>query len=146
MEPTPNENSRVTLTNTRDELGVRKVPFNWELASRDLDSMYRSFTIVAQELGRLKLGRLRIDLDQETQQLPDNVYGSFHHMGTTRMHNNSTHGGVDENCKVHGLTNLYVAGSSVFPAAGNANPTLKILRFTLSLPTELKRHWRETRP
>jgi choline dehydrogenase-like flavoprotein len=39
------------------------------------------------------------------------------------MHAEPTQGVVDENCQVHGIANLYIAGSSVFPTAGAANPT-----------------------
>ncbi len=48
-------------------------------------------------------------------------------MGTTRMHASSQQGVVDRNCQVHGVSNLFIAGSSVFPTFGTANPTLTIL-------------------
>ena len=53
--------------------------------------------------------------------------GGYHHMGTTRMSDRPEQGVVDRDCRVHGYANLYVAGSSVFPTAGWANPTLTIL-------------------
>ena len=37
-------------------------------------------------------------------------------------------GVVDSNCKVHGASNLFIAGSSVFPTGGYASPTLTMLR------------------
>ena len=58
-------------------------------------------------------------------------------MGTTRMHTDPKRGVVDTDCKVHGIDNLYVAGSSVFPAVGYSNPTLTILALTLRLADHL---------
>jgi choline dehydrogenase-like flavoprotein len=61
-------------------------------------------------------------------------------MGTTRMHDDPKQGVVDRNCRVHGVENLFVAGSSVFPTSGAANPTLTLLALTLRLSDHLKRH------
>ena len=60
-------------------------------------------------------------------------------MGTTRMHRDPTLGVVDENCRVHGVANLYVAGSSVFPTGGASNPTLTIVALALRLADHLKK-------
>ena len=123
-EQTPNPESRVTLSNLRDPLGVPKVRLNWQMQKSDWNNVYRSLEILGHELGRLSEGRLRITMDQSD---PDNLsYSGFHHMGTTRMNNNPSEGVVDESCRVHSLRNLYVAGSSVFPTSGWANPTLTL--------------------
>jgi len=42
-------------------------------------------------------------------------------------------GVVDENCQVHGVRGLYIAGGSVFPTSGHANPTLMLLAFAIRL-------------
>jgi choline dehydrogenase-like flavoprotein len=54
-------------------------------------------------------------------------------MGTTRMAHSPAEGVVDTDCRVHGIANLYVAGSSVFPCAGHANPTLTLVALCLRL-------------
>ena len=64
-------------------------------------------------------------------------------MGTTRMSNNEVNGVVDANCKVYGLANLFIAGSSVFPSVGYANPTLTIVALSLRLADRLKEKLRE---
>ena len=63
---------------------------------------------------------------------------SWHHMGTTRMAASPREGVVDADCRVHGTANLFVAGSSVFPTTGNANPTLTIVALALRLADHLK--------
>jgi choline dehydrogenase-like flavoprotein len=47
-------------------------------------------------------------------------------------------GVVDVNCQVHGVRGLYVAGGSVFPTSGHANPTLMILALAIRLADTLK--------
>jgi choline dehydrogenase-like flavoprotein len=59
-------------------------------------------------------------------------------MGTTRMHQNPRLGVVDANCQMHGLPNLFVAGSSVFPSCGYANPTLTIVALAIRIADRLK--------
>ena len=49
------------------------------------------------------------------------------------MSNNAVNGVVDQNCKIYGLANLFIAGSSVFPSAGYVNPTLTIVALSLRL-------------
>ena len=71
-------------------------------------------------------GRIRLDVDPRDQASYTIGYGN-HHMGTTRMSEDPKTGVVDANCRVHGLSNLYIAGSSVFPTSGAANPTLTLV-------------------
>jgi choline dehydrogenase-like flavoprotein len=59
-------------------------------------------------------------------------------MGTTRTHRDPALDVVDENCRVHTVANLYVAGSSVFPTGGACNPTLTIVALALRLADHLK--------
>lgn len=64
--------------------------------------------------------------------------GSYHHMGTTRMSRNPKQGVVNEHCQVHGINNLYIAGSSVFPTGGLSNPTLTIIALATRLADHIK--------
>ena len=84
------------------------------------------------------LGRLVIDNDLTTPEYNSLWAGTSHHMGTTRMHDDPRQGVVDWNSKVHGIANVYIAGSSVFPTGGYANPTLTIVAITLRLADHLK--------
>ena len=91
------------------------------------------------EVARTGFGRLRSSLeDGNDATWPEDMFGDQHHMGTTRMHRDPSLGVVNQNCRVHGVANLYVAGSSVFPTAGAANPTLTITALALRLANHLK--------
>ena len=46
-------------------------------------------------------------------------------------------GVVDRNCRVHGMANLYVAGSSVFGTPSYCNPTFTIVQLALRLGDHL---------
>ena len=58
-------------------------------------------------------------------------------MGGTRIGFNYKDSVVDTNLKLHGLNNLYVSGSSVFPSSGYANPTYTIVKLSLRLAEKI---------
>lgn len=131
VEPVPNPRSRVLLGEERDALGQPSVQLDWRLTP-DLEgeTIRRVVRVFATEVGRLGLGRVRVEMP-EGDDWSEKVVGSYHHMGTTRMHADPRQGVVDADCRVHRTRNLYVAGSSVFPTAGQANPTLTLLALAL---------------
>jgi choline dehydrogenase-like flavoprotein len=59
-------------------------------------------------------------------------------MGTTRMHDDPTRGVVNRDCQVHGIDNLYIAGSSVFTTAGSGTPTMTVVALALRLVDHLR--------
>ena len=63
--------------------------------------------------------------------------GGYHHMGGTRAGKNYLSSVVDENLKVHGIENLYISGSSVFPSSGHVNPTFTIVQLSFRLAEKL---------
>jgi len=91
--------------------------------------------------GRTGLGRVQLAewlLDNDDTAWPSFLSGGWHHMGTTRMHADPRKGVVDSECQVHGVGNLYVAGSGVFSTSGAPNPTLTLVALTLRLSDNLK--------
>ncbi|MDT8322137.1 MAG: GMC family oxidoreductase [Xanthomonadales bacterium] len=136
-EPTPNRNSRVSLSNQTDELGMRRLVLDWQILERDLEAIERVVARLALWLGRRGLGRLQFSrpISPETT---ERFSGGMHHMGTARMSRRAQNGVVDENCKVHGVDNLYVAGSAIFPTVGFSNPTLTITALALRLASHLR--------
>jgi choline dehydrogenase-like flavoprotein len=139
IEQAPNPDSRVLLGREVDRLGMNKVQLNWQVSSLDRRSMIRALEILGAEAGRAGIGRLRILLNED-EPWPNTLRGGWHLMGTTRMSENPRRGVVDRNCRVHGVSNLFVAGSSVFATAGSAPPTFTIVSLAIRLADHLKEH------
>src|SRR5207302_1877703 len=136
-ETAPDRDNRVTLTDAVDQLGVPKVRLRWKLTELDRRSATRSLEVIAAALGAHGLARIRSRALVE-ENFWDTVWGCSHHIGTARMHRDPGHGVVDAECRVHGIANLHVAGSAVFPRAGLANPTLTIVALALRLAAYLR--------
>jgi choline dehydrogenase-like flavoprotein len=138
IDPAPNPASRVTLSHERDALGMPKTRLDWRLSAIDHASVRRTLELLGAEVGRAGLGRLRIVLEGDDNHWPADLAGGYHHMGTTRMSDDPKHGVVDRHARVHGIANLYVAGSSVFTSAGSGTPTLTAVALALRLADHLK--------
>lgn len=134
-EQAPNPASRITLGEQTDALGIPRVHLHWQLGELDWASVRRAHELAARGMGFARLGRASVDL---AGPWPADMAGGNHHMGTTRMHANERQGVVDANGAVHGVPNLFVAGSSIFPTAGAANPTLTIVALALRLADHLR--------
>jgi len=140
LEPAPDPNNRITLTQERDALGQNKIRRYWRLAMPEKRTIRGAMRVIGEELGRLGLGRVKLAdwLLRDDDEWPDNLSGGPHHIGTTRMASNPRKGVVDATCRVYGTDNLYIAGSSVFPTTGYAHPTLTIVALALRLVEQLK--------
>ncbi|WP_156842003.1 FAD-dependent oxidoreductase [Novosphingobium aquimarinum] len=140
-EQAPNPDSRVVLGEDRDALGIPRVQLDWKLSELDVTSVAGLVGALRRELERKGLGRVEpADWLRDPSQgwVNDSLVsmhpiGGYHHMGTTRMATDRSAGVVDADCKVHGIANLHIAGSSVFPTGGWANPTLTIMALALRL-------------
>jgi choline dehydrogenase-like flavoprotein len=133
LEQAPNPDNRVMLGSDTDALGLRKPVLCWswtELEQRQLHGTRRRFADALEASGH---GRVEIASDGRE---PDP--NAHHHAGTTRMHLDPRSGVVDATCRVHGVENLFVAGASVFPTAGFANPTLTIVALAARLADHLR--------
>ena len=135
-EQSPNPDSRVELLAERDALGVPRASLRWQLADLDLRSYERAQELFGASLEQAGLGQVFTLLAPD--EVPVDLHAASHHMGTTRMHPSPRHGVVNEDSRVHGVANLSVAGSSVFPTGGFANPTLTILALALRLAEHLR--------
>jgi choline dehydrogenase-like flavoprotein len=136
-EPKPLPDSRVVLSGERDALGQRRLELRYARSPDIESSIRRTLELVARELGRAGVGRLRVDLDDTDRTRFEVPTIGFHLMGTTRMAADPRQGVVDADLRVHGTDNLYVASSSVFPTVGYSNPTLTIVALTLRLAAHL---------
>lgn len=135
-EQAPDPNNRVMLSSHFDKLGCLKAQLNWRWTETDITSIKTSQAILAQEVARAGLGQFQIESDGELPQVLS--ISTHHHIGTTRMHDDPKQGVVDANCQVHGISNLFIAGSSVFPTGGFANPTLTIVALAIRLADHVK--------
>ena len=138
IEPTPNKESRITLGDNRDALGLRKVKMNWKLSPLVQKTLLRGQQIINEEMRKSGIGYLEIDPILEQGGIPEPISWVWHHMGTTRMDPNPQKGVVDNDCRVHGMSNLFVAGSSVFPTVGNDAPTLTLIALAIRLADHIK--------
>ena len=139
-EQAPNPDSRITLSEETDLLGLRRPVLDWRLTALDKRSIRAAAMAAGAELGRLNIARLRIPewlLEDDNSWDPDIEMG-YHHIGTTRMAEDPRRGVVDRDCALHGVDNFFVAGSSVFPTEGYINPTLSIVALALRLADHLK--------
>jgi choline dehydrogenase-like flavoprotein len=137
-EQFPNPASRISLGDDVDALGLPKVIVDWQLTQEDHRGIVTAQRLLGDELKRSGFGRLKSTISDSPGEWPVDLRGDQHHMGTTRMHRDPRKGVVDENCRVHGTENLFVASSAVFPTGGTFNPTLTILALAVRLADHVK--------
>ncbi|MEH6679541.1 MAG: GMC family oxidoreductase [Sediminicola sp.] len=141
IEQAPNHNSRVSLGKEKDAFGMLRADLHWELTPLDKRSIRKMYEIIALQMGISNVGRIRLLpflRDEADDGFPDTVNGGWHHMGTTRMAEDPKMGVVDAHCRVHGIDNLYVAGSGCFATSGAPNPTLTLVALALRLSDHIK--------
>lgn len=142
IEQFPSVNSRISLLNERDELGVAKVSIHWELSPADRHTIKSIGLEMAKRFAETGLGFVKLNDYVYDTSVPLKMTPHAHHMGTTRMAATPEQGVVDTNCRVFGTDNLYIAGSSIFSTGGACNPTMPLLQFVLRLADHLNEKMR----
>jgi choline dehydrogenase-like flavoprotein len=154
-DPVPNPDSRVLLDEKDvDVFGMPRAVLDWRLTELDHVSMRKLADVMGAEFARTGLGRLKLhdwfmeepadDWMMRFHESPEAKRFSYldwisnHNIGTTRMADDPKQGVVDANCKMHYVDNVWIAGSSVFPTSGSAQPTLSIVALALRLAEHLK--------
>ena len=153
--------SRVTLGPATDALGMRRVRLDWQYGPDDRAAALDGLQTIAEAIGGAGLGRMQlvpggVHADAHDNLVPGEfltlyraepeeidplgfpIGMGFHHMCTTRMAADPTEGVVDADCRVHGIDNLWVAGSSVFGTGGVATPTFTIVALAARLADHLR--------
>ena len=138
FEQSPNRDSRITLADARDAMGMRRVRVDWRLSELDYASYRTTAAILGEEAARCCGGRFEPEPWVRDATLRPTLAGTAHHLGTTRMSERPEDGVVDRDCRVHGMENLHVAGSSVFPTGGWAFPTFTIVALAVRLADRLR--------
>lgn len=137
IELAPRPSNRVVLAEERDPFGRPLAGVRWKWSELDQGSLRRVQEILAATFADSHLGVLHLP-DFDAVSNVTSPAGAHHHIGTTRMHSDPRQGVVDGDCRVHGVENLFVAGSSVFPTGGYANPTLTIVALSIRLADKIK--------
>ncbi len=130
LEQRPDARNRIVLADAHDAFGVPRAALHWRWRADEHAALMRLRSLIARTLEASGFGRVHV-----ADSRPDP--NAHHHAGTTRMHADPAHGVTDAYGRVHGVDNLYVAGASVFPTAGFANPTLTIVALALRLADHL---------
>jgi choline dehydrogenase-like flavoprotein len=138
-EQAPNPDSRITLSEDVDPLGVPRAKVDWRIDGEAYHAMIRMGQVLARELPKVGLPTPILP-NWVAEERPDlaPVIDMAHSAGTTRMSNDPRQGVVDADGAVFGLNNLYIAGASVFPTSGHANPTLMIMAMSIRLADHLR--------
>jgi choline dehydrogenase-like flavoprotein len=153
-EQAPNPDSRVVLTGEKDALGMPRAALDWKLSAIDVDSVTGLVAALDRESRRLGLGQVEpanwlgnpAKHWVSDELVSAHPIGGFHHMGTTRMAADPRRGVTDGWGRVHGIPNLHIAGSSLFPTGGWANPTLTILALALRTADRISGELLSARP
>jgi choline dehydrogenase-like flavoprotein len=138
-EQPPDPENRVTLSDKTDLLGLPRAKVAWTPGTAARNNLQR----IGMQLGESFTAAGLTPPIPEDWVVEGNPGAAVaidlgHSMGTTRMAENPHNGVVDAHCAVHGVDGLYVAGGSVLPTSGHANPTLMMLALTLRLADTLR--------
>jgi hypothetical protein len=134
-EQVPSRQSRVSLGQETDFFGMPQVKLHWEIDALDYKTVSHGLDLLLSEVFT------RPDYNSGSyiaRSFSDWFVGyGAHHMGTTRMSASPADGVVDQNCRIHGISNAFCAGSSVFSTSGTSNPTLTAMALGLRLGRHL---------
>lgn len=138
-EHLPSPESRLTLAQACDRLGMPKLRVNLRFSEQDADALFRAHELMREWLGANGVGvlRYRQSIDETPQAILDNAKHGTHQIGTVRMGSDRQSGIVDANLRCFDVGNLFVASSAVFPSSGQANPTLTIVALAARLAGHL---------
>ena len=129
-EMRPLASNKITLSNTRQDFldqPIAQIAFRF-----NPQEIRTAYDYINAELIRSGIGRMGVP--REVKNIRN---GGGHMIGSTRMGEDPSISVTDAHAQVWGIQNLYLAGSSLFPAAGAANPTFTILALSLRLADHL---------
>ncbi|MFU8948121.1 GMC oxidoreductase [Mycetocola zhadangensis] len=135
-EQIPNPDSRLSL-----DRGSR-LSIDYRYTEQDIESVLRCHQLLDDWLRSAGIGYLdyfAASEDEVRDAIWEQANDGFHSIGTTRMSAEPSDGVVDADLQVHGSSNLYVASSSVFRTAGEANPTFLATCLAVRLAHHLAR-------
>ena len=138
-EQPPNPDSRIVLSDRRDRLGMRISRIDWRVTEEEARAMRRVAELMVDQLTSMGIEPPVLEEWVRDRAMPPHAIRDVAHpTGTTRMADDPADGVVDAQCQVYGVEGLFIAGSSVFPTAGQSNPTQMIVALALRLADRLK--------
>lgn len=137
LDQYPHPDNRIALSDTLDKYGFPKANIHWEFKDQDKESVLKSFELINDNLRDNGIGHMEYSKLKEIDHWPMIAIHS-HFMGSTRMGDDPKTSVVDKDCKAHGYSNLFIAGPSVFPTYGYANPVFTIAAISFRLGAQIK--------
>lgn len=138
-EQSPLSESRISLSENRDPLGIIQARIEWRISDQELSTIRQYIEVFTSEFTKRRIASVVPD-----HKLANDDYiiskcrESSHHMGGTSMAASQSTGVVDPQLKLFGTRNLFVCGTSVFPCGGYANPTHTLLALTVRLANHIR--------
>ncbi len=129
----------MTLSDVRDAYGLPRLKIDFRYTVADVDPIVRTHECFADWLSAAKLGTIQWSVPKKdrAEHIMSQSRDGRHQIGTTRMGLTSKTGIVDKDCRVFGIKNLFVTGTSVFSSSGHANPTLTAVALAMRLADKL---------
>ena len=128
-EQSSDPKNRVSLGHARDRFGDPRLKIEFDFSERDISSVARAHDLLDADLRAAGAGHLRwIGSRAEAEdRIRDAARDGYHQIGGAIMGDDPRLSVVDKDCRAHGVANLWVASSCVFPTSSRANPTLTIV-------------------
>jgi GMC oxidoreductase/FAD dependent oxidoreductase len=139
-EQRPSRQSRVRLARDRDRLGLCRASIDLRFAEEDGAGIIRAHASLGRALEQGGIADLvyHHSPDERAAAVLAEARDGFHQIGSTRMAASPRAGVVDPDCRVFEFSNLFIAGSSVFPSSGQANPTFPAVALAVRLASYLQ--------
>lgn len=135
IEQAPNWDSRLSLSDERDNLQRKRLIIEWQIKQDDI----RVIHMIAKRVeaawrasSLCEVANLQLTFPNEFSDI-ESLYDVYHPTGSLRMGSAATNSVVDRNLRVWALDNGYISSTAVFPSAGSANPGLTHLALTARL-------------
>lgn len=139
-EQEPLFDNRIELSTEVDSFGIPKSVLKWHKSDLDLKTIRLTAEYVAEAMAKNNQAKIRLYEWLWNGEYPeDGQMAGCHHMGGTRMSASPKDGVVNSDLRCWDVSNLYMAGSSVFPSSGHANPTLTIVQLAVRLAEHISK-------
>lgn len=142
-EHLPHRESRVTIGDERDALGMPRLKIDIRFDGGDVDGVVRAHRAWDEHLRRHGCGWLEYPQPDVAAAVEERIGGGFHQLGTTRMAAAAADGVLTPDLAVHGFDDLFVLSSAAFVTSSQANSTFMVVAFALRLADRLRAELRD---